>query len=67
MLVPVFIKVWEDNDKTDAIAKKLLLKDISFWKDVMKLSKAGSDILASTINGVSREYNPRLSLHDLIH
>ena len=43
----------EDKAKVDIIAKKVLLKGIICWKDVNKLSKVSSDILTSTVDGVT--------------
>ena len=55
----------EDKAKADAIAKKFLLKnDISFWKDVKKLCKVGSDVLASTVDSVTGEDNICKMWHD---
>jgi exonuclease III len=48
----------EDKARADAIARKFLLKDnVSFWKDVKKLRNVGSDVLASTVGGVTGEKN----------
>ena len=55
----------EDKAKADAIAKTFLLKDnISFWKDVKKLGKVGSDVLATTVDGVTGEDNICKMWHD---
>ena len=49
-----FCKSNEDRAKADALANNLLQKDnISFWKDVFKMNRTDSNVLASTINGVT--------------
>ena len=49
----------------DALANKLLKGDvISFWKDVSKMNHINSNVLASTINGVSGECNITKMWHD---
>ena len=49
----------------DALANKLLKGDvISFWQDVSKMNHINSNVLASTINGVSGECNITKMWHD---
>ena len=48
----------EDRARADALANKLLLNDnVCFWKEVSKMNRTGSNVLASTINGVTGENN----------
>ena len=51
-----FCKSNDDRVRADALANKLLKRDyISFWKDVSKTNRINSNVLTSTINGVSGE------------
>ncbi len=51
-----YCKANDERARADALARRLLMKDsISFWKDVNKMNRVGSNILASTINGVTCE------------
>ena len=60
-----FCKSNDDRVRADALANKLLKRDdISFWKDVSKLNRINSNVLASTINGVSGECNITKMWHD---
>ena len=48
----------EDRARPDALANKLLLNDnVCFWKEVSKMNRTGSNILASTLNGGTGENN----------
>ena len=51
-----FCKSNDDRVRADALANRLLKRDdISFWKDVSKMNRINSNVLTSTINGVSGE------------
>jgi len=51
-----FCKSNEDRARADALASKLMLNDnVCFWKEVSKMNHTGSNVLASTINGVTCE------------
>jgi len=53
-----FCKSNEGRARADALANKLLLNDnVCFWKEVSKMNRTGSNVLASTINGVKDENN----------
>ena len=53
-----FCKSNDDRVRADALANKLLKRDdISFWKDVSKMNRINSNVLASTISGISGECN----------
>ena len=55
----------ENKARADAIARKFLLKDnISFWKDVKKLGKVGSDVLPSTVDDATGEEDICNMWHD---
>ena len=46
----MFRKSNEDRAGADALADKLLLNDnVCFWKEVSKMNRTGSNVLASTI------------------
>ena len=60
-----FCKSNEDRAKADALANNLLQKDnISFWKDVFKMNRTDSNVLASTINGVTGDQSITNLWHD---
>jgi len=60
-----FCKSNDDRVRADALANKLLKRDdISFRKDVSKTNRINSNVLASTINGVSGECNITKMWHD---
>jgi len=51
-----FCRSVENRSKADALAKEFLLKDPKvFWKHVKKLNNNGSNVLASTVAGVTGE------------
>jgi len=53
-----FCKSNEDRAQADALATKLLLNDnVCFWKEVRKMNRTDSNVLASTINAVTGENN----------
>ena len=53
-----FCKSNEDRARADALAIKPLLNyNVCFWKEVSKMNRTGSNVLASTINGVTGENN----------
>jgi len=44
--------------RAGALANKLLLNDnVCFWKEVRKMNRIDSNVLTSTINGVTGENN----------
>jgi len=48
----------EDRARADALANKLLSNDNAyFWKEVSQMNRTDSNVLASTINGVTGENN----------
>ena len=60
-----FCKSNDDRVRADGLANKLLKRDdISFWKDVSKMNRVNSNVLASTTNGVSSECNITKMWHD---
>jgi len=60
-----FCKSNDDRVRADVLTNKLLKRDdISFWKDVSKMNRINSNVLASTINGVSGECNITKMWHD---
>ena len=60
-----FCKSKEDRTRDDALANKLLLNDtVCFWKEVSKMNRTGSSVLASIINGVTGENNITKAWYD---
>ena len=51
-----YCKSIESRARADALAKKLLLKDdVSFWKDIKKISSPEGNVIANTVDGISGE------------
>ena len=49
---------FSNDDRADALANKLLLNyNVRFWKEVSKMNRTFSNVLLSTINGVTGENN----------
>ena len=60
-----FCKSNDDRVRAGALANKLLkTDDISFWKDVSKMNRINSNVLASTISGISGECNITKMWHE---
>ena len=51
-----YCKSIESRARADALAKKLLQKDdVSFWKEIKKLTSASGNIVANTVDNVTGE------------